>query len=85
MSWRHSTIENTLHWTLDKTFREDESRNRNRVVADNLSWIRRFTITLLKRHPSKTSLVGKRRQAGWSFDFLMEWFLGIHETQEFTG
>jgi len=81
---RHWAIENSLHWVLDMTFREDESRIRDRVVADNLSWIRRFTITLLKRHPSKTSLVGKRRQAGWSFDFLMELILGIHKTPDFT-
>ena len=30
------------------TFREDESRIRDRTLADNISWIRRFTITLAK-------------------------------------
>ena len=30
---RHWAIENSLHRVLDMTFREDESRNRNRVVA----------------------------------------------------
>jgi len=81
---RHWGIENSLHWVLDMTFREDESRVRDRNVADNLSWIRRFTITLLKRHPGKQSLVGKRRMAGWSFDFLMELILGIQQTPENT-
>jgi predicted transposase YbfD/YdcC len=81
---RHWDIENSLHWVLDMTFREDESRVRDRNVADNLSWIRRFTITLLKRHPSKHSLVGKRRMAGWSFDFLMELILGIQQTPQNT-
>ncbi len=31
----HWAIENTLHWSLDMTCREDESRVRNRTFADN--------------------------------------------------
>jgi predicted transposase YbfD/YdcC len=52
----HWGIENTLHWSLDMTFREDESRVRSRRLADNLAWVRRFAISLLKQHPSKQSL-----------------------------
>ncbi len=33
----HWSIENTLHWCLDVTFREDESRLRDRIAADNAS------------------------------------------------
>lgn len=77
---KHWGIENSLHWVLDMTFREDESRIRDRTVADNLSWIRRLTITLLKQHPAKTSLVGKRRAAAWSFDFLLELIRGKQMT-----
>jgi predicted transposase YbfD/YdcC len=68
----HWAIENSLHWVLDVTFDEDHSRTRNRRIADNLSWLRRFAISLLKRHPSKDSIIGKSRKAGWSNDFLME-------------
>ena len=68
----HWSIENTLHWSLDMTFREDESRVRSRRLADNLAWLRRFALTLLKQHPSKQSLVMKRRIAGWNADFLMQ-------------
>jgi hypothetical protein len=38
-----------MHWVLDVTFREDESRTRERILANNLSWLRRFAVTLLKR------------------------------------
>jgi predicted transposase YbfD/YdcC len=68
----HWGIENSLHWVLDVTFDEDQSRTRNRRMADNLSWLRRFAISLLKRHPSKDSIKGKSQTAGWSNDFLME-------------
>jgi predicted transposase YbfD/YdcC len=68
----HWSIENSLHWVLDVTFDEDQSRARQRRLADNLSWLRRFAISLLKRHPSKDSIVGKSRTAGWNNDFLME-------------
>ncbi len=68
----HWGIENSLHWVLDVTFDEDQSRTRKRRIADNLSWLRRFAISLLKRHPSNESIKGKSQIAGWSNEFLME-------------
>ena len=68
----HWGIENSLHWVLDVTFNEDQSRARERRLADNLSWLRRFGISLLKQHPSKDSIKGKSQIAGWSNDFLMQ-------------
>ena len=68
----HWAIENSLHWVLDVTFDEDRNRTRNRRIADNLSWLRRFAISLLKRHPSEDSIKSKSRMAGWSNEFLME-------------
>lgn len=68
----HWAIENSLHWVLDVTFDEDRSRTRKRRIADNLSWLRRFAIGLLKRHPSEESIKSKSRMAGWSNEFLME-------------
>ena len=72
----HWSIENTLHWTLDMTFREDESRVRSRRLADNLSWLRRLALTLLRQHPAKKSIAMKRRIAGWNADFLMQVLTG---------
>ena len=68
----HWSIENSLHWVLDMTFREDESRVRERCLADNLGWLRRLALTLLKQHPGKDSIAMKRRMAGWSVDFLAQ-------------
>jgi len=65
-----------LHWSLDMTYREDESRVRNRTLADNLSWLRRLTLSLIKQHPGKQSNIMKRRMAGWSVDFLMQLLTG---------
>lgn len=72
----HWGIENSLHWSLDMTYREDESRVRNRTFADNLSWLRRLTLSLIKQHPGKQSNIMKRRMAGWSLDFLMQILTG---------
>jgi predicted transposase YbfD/YdcC len=68
----HWSIENSLHWVLDVTFDEDQSRTRNRRMADNLSWLRRFAISLLKRHPSKDSIRCKSKMTGWNNDFLLQ-------------
>ena len=68
----HWGIENSLHWVLDVTFDEDQSRTRARHMADNLSWLRRFAVSLLKCHPSKHSIKTKSRMAGWNNESLME-------------
>jgi predicted transposase YbfD/YdcC len=68
----HWSIENACHWSLDMTFREDESRIRERHLRENFAWLNRFVLSLLKQHPGRQSLVMKRRSCGWSDDFLME-------------
>jgi predicted transposase YbfD/YdcC len=68
----HWGIENSCHWSLDMTFREDESRLRQRNLRANFAWLNRFALSLLKQHPGRQSLVMKRRSCGWSEGFLME-------------
>jgi predicted transposase YbfD/YdcC len=75
----HWAIENTLHWCLDVTFREDESRVRNRILADNIAWLKRFSISLLKQMDDKESIAMRRRMAGWNPDYLAQ-VLGISTT-----
>jgi predicted transposase YbfD/YdcC len=72
----HWSIENTLHWSLDMTYREDESRIRERTCAQNMSWIRRITLSLIKQHPGKESYIMKRRMAGWNVDYMMQILTG---------
>jgi predicted transposase YbfD/YdcC len=61
-----------LHWVLDVNFREDDSRTRERMLGNNLSWLRRFAVTLLKRHPIKDSIRGKMVRCMLNTDFLTE-------------
>ena len=75
----HWGIETTCHWSLDVTYGEDGLRTRQRTIAENLAWLRRFTLSLLKQHPGKESIAMKRRSCGWNDDFLMQ-VLGIKGT-----
>jgi predicted transposase YbfD/YdcC len=68
----HWGIENTCHWSLDITYREDESRIREQHLRENFAWLNRFTLSLLKQHPGKDSLIMKRRCCGWNNAFLLQ-------------
>jgi predicted transposase YbfD/YdcC len=72
----HWSVENTCHWSLDITYREDESRTRERHLVENMAWLYRFTLSLLKQHPGRQSLVMKRRCCGWNENFLLEVLAG---------
>jgi len=78
---RHWSIENELHWVLDVTFDEDQSRVRDRNSAMNLTLLRKLALSLLKREqsdPRKSPPPGipqgrvamKRRRVGWDNDYL---------------
>jgi predicted transposase YbfD/YdcC len=73
----HWSIENTCHWSLDITDREDESRIREKQLRENFAWLNRFTLSLLKQHPGRDSLAMKRRSCGWNEDFLMQVLTGV--------
>jgi predicted transposase YbfD/YdcC len=68
----HWGIENTCHWSLDINYREEESRIREKHMRENFAWLNRFTLTLLKQHPGKDSLIMKRRCCSWNDNYLME-------------
>ena len=68
----HWAIENSCHWSLDITYREDESRIRDKHMRENFAWLRRLTLSLLKQHPGRQSIAMKRRSCGWSDDFMLE-------------
>jgi predicted transposase YbfD/YdcC len=72
----HWGIENSCHWSLDVTYREDDSRMRDRNLRENFAWLNRLTLSLLKQHPGRESIAMKRRSCGWSDDYLMEVIAG---------
>ncbi len=73
----HWAIGNSCHWTLDMTYREDESRTRGVFMRENLAWLYRFTLSLLKQCKNKKSVAMNRRRCGWNDSTLLEILTGI--------
>ena len=68
----HWGVENSLHWRLDVTFREDEDRSRKNHSAANISILRRMALNLLSKmgaEKKKLSMVGKMRKALLNQDY----------------
>ena len=72
----HWGIENSCHWSLDFTFREDESRIREKNLRENFAWLNRFLLSLLKQYPGKDSVVMRRRACGWDENFMLQVLTG---------
>lgn len=68
----HWGIENSLHWILDVVFREDANRTQERTQAENLAWLRRVAVSMLKRINTKQSIKTKSKRAGWDDEFLLQ-------------
>ena len=68
---RHWSIENSLHWVLDVTFGEYQSRVRDETAASNWAVLRKMALNLLKNDSeTDTSIKGRRKQAGWDNDYM---------------
>ena len=73
----HWSIENRLHWQLDVTFGEDQSRIRKGHADANFSILRRTALSLLKNNHTKTlGIKNKRLTAAWNNDYLLEVLFG---------
>lgn len=69
----HWSVENQLHWSLDVTFREDQSRLRKGHGAENFSRLRRWALNLLKAEKTtKAGIQGKRLKCGWDHHYLLK-------------
>jgi predicted transposase YbfD/YdcC len=69
---QHWGIENSLHWVLDVTMNEDQARHRKDHGPENLALLRRLALNVARLEPSKGSLKGKRKRAGWDNVYLTQ-------------
>ena len=68
----HWAIENTLHWSLDVCFGEDQCRVRAGYAAQNLALLRHLTINILKADTKeKVGIKAKQKNAGWNLSYLL--------------
>jgi predicted transposase YbfD/YdcC len=73
---KHWSVENQLHWSLDVTFREDQSRLRTGHGAENFAVLRHIALNLLRQEPSPKSLPRKRLACALNPDYLLKVLLG---------
>lgn len=66
----HWGIENRLHWVLDVTFNDDQSRLRKGHGAKNMAVVRHFALNLVRAAKDTKSIKLRRKMAGWTPDYL---------------
>lgn len=68
----HWAIENSLHWTLDVVFHDDQSRLRKGHGAKNMAVVRHFAFNLVRAANDKRSLKLRRKRAAWDVNYLAD-------------
>ena len=69
---QHWGIENSLHWTLDVTFNEDECRIRSLHSPQNFALLRRIALNALERESSfRRSIRQKSRRAAMNDQYMV--------------
>ena len=66
----HWGIENRLHWVLDVTFADDQSRLRKGFGAKNMAVVRHFALNLVRAAKDTKSIKLRRKIAGWTPAYL---------------
>lgn len=68
----HWTIENSLHWSLDVTLQEDQSRARKDNAPANIALIARLAMSLLQNiDDPKTSIRRRIKRCAWEDTYLL--------------
>ena len=68
---KHWSIENSLHWVLDMSFGEDQSRIRKGNGPENMAILRHCSFNMIRAYKNKRqSIKGLRKQAGWDDNVL---------------
>ena len=67
---KHWLVENTLHWVLDVSKREDHCQIYRNNAAENLAILRRLTMNMLRADGSKGSIARKQKRAWMKTSYL---------------
>jgi predicted transposase YbfD/YdcC len=78
----HWRIENNLHWQLDISFHEDHSSIHKRHAAENVAFMRKLALSLLKQNSAKHSIARKRKAAALDADYLVEIMAGAAKLEK---
>jgi predicted transposase YbfD/YdcC len=78
----HWAIENSLHWVLDVTFREDDTRSRDKIATRSFALLHKMALNIVRKDKSnKFSLRGRRQNAGWNNDYMAHLLFGCTKNQ----
>ena len=77
----HWGVENSLHYVLDVTFGQDNSRIRNGNAPENLGTLRHLALNILRKAPnakkSSPSINLKRRRAAMDINYLDQMMIAV--------
>lgn len=68
----HWSIENSLHWILDISFRDDDSRIRRGNAPENIAIVKHMALNILQKAKGKRDSIKQlRKAAGWDNNQLL--------------
>lgn len=73
---RHWAVENSLHYVLDVTFKEDASRIRETQATKNMAVFRRMGLAMVKLSEIKGSVKSIIKRCGWNDDIREQLLFG---------
>jgi len=66
----HWAVENSLHWVMDMTFRDDECRIRTEHAPENFVTLKHMAANLARKAPGRDSVRLRLKTAAWDDDYL---------------
>ena len=66
----HWAVENSLHWVMDMTFRDDQCRIRTDHAPENFVALKHMAVNLARKAPGRDSLRLRLKTAAWDDDYL---------------
>ena len=70
---QHWGVENGLHWVLDVTFNDDQSRIRKGNAPQNMAILKKTALNIfqiMKKSRPRVSIKAMRKLAGWDHQFM---------------